>query len=103
MSSRELRDPGPAAGTGAILLCKAGLADGCEVTTHWGYIEQLRELAPNVTVKENARYVRDGRVVTSAGVSAGIDMSLWLVGELYGIDHAKATRRFMEYDPAPPY
>ena len=89
--------------TGSILLCRAGLAKDCEVTTHWGYIETLRELAPDVTVRENVRYIQDGRIVTSAGVSAGIDMSLWLVGELYGVEHAKKTRRFMEYDPAPPY
>jgi transcriptional regulator GlxA family with amidase domain len=89
--------------TGAILLCKAGLADGCEVTTHWAAIETLRELAPRATVREGVRYVRDGRIVTSAGVSAGIDMSLWLVGELFGVDHARKTRRLMEYDPAPPY
>lgn len=89
--------------TGAILLCKAGLAEGCEVTTHWAAIQTLRELAPRATVREGVRYVRDGRIVTSAGVSAGIDMSLWLVGELFGVDHAKKTRRLMEYDPAPPY
>jgi transcriptional regulator GlxA family with amidase domain len=89
--------------TGSILLCKAGLADGCEVTTHWAAIETLRALAPQVTVREQVRYVRAGRIVTSAGVSAGIDMSLWLVGELFDPDHARETRRFMEYDPAPPY
>jgi len=89
--------------TGSMLLCRAGLADGCEVTTHWGYVESLRELAPKSTVRENVRYIRDGRIVTSAGVSAGIDMSLWLVGELFGVEHAKKTRRFMEYDPEPPY
>lgn len=90
--------------TGSILLCRAGLAaDGCKVTTHWGYISTLRELAPQVTVLENVRYVQDGRIVTSAGVSAGIDMSLWLVGELWGPDHARTTRKLMEYDPAPPY
>ena len=89
--------------TGAIVLCKAGLADGCEVTTHWAYIDTLRELAPTVKVRERVRYVRDGRIVTSAGVSAGIDMSLWLVGELFGVEHARQTRRLMEYDPAPPY
>lgn len=88
--------------TGAILLCRAGLARGCDVTTHWGYIETLRELEPDVTVRENVRYVRDGRVVTSAGVSAGIDMSLWLVGEIFGPEHAMQTQRWMEYDPAPP-
>lgn len=88
--------------TGSILLCRAGLANDCNVTTHWGYIEQLRELAPNVTVQENVRYVRDGRIVTSAGVSAGIDMSLWLVGQILGAEHAKSTQRMMEYYPAPP-
>lgn len=89
--------------TGSILLCRAGLADGCEVTTHWGYISTLRELAPNVTVRENVRYIQDGRIVTSAGVSAGIDMSLWLVGELFSPAHSQRTRHLMEYDPAPPY
>ena len=52
---------------------------------------------------EDARYVRDGNVVTAAGVSAGIDMSLWVVGQLYGVPHARVVQRFMEYDPAPPY
>ena len=89
--------------TGSILLCRAGLATGCEVTTHWGYLETLQELAPDVRVRSDVRYVRDGRIVTSAGVSAGIDMSLWLVGELYGADHARETRRWMQYDPEPPY
>lgn len=89
--------------TGSWLLAKSGLAKGCEVTTHWAYIEALRELAPDVTVRENVRYIRDGRIVTSAGVSAGIDMSLWLVGELFDADHARKTRKFMEYDPEPPY
>ena len=89
--------------TGSVLLCRAGLAQGCEITTHWGYIETLRELAPDSKVLEDVRYVRDGRVVTSAGVSAGIDMSLWLVGEIYGADHARLTRKWMQYDPEPPY
>ncbi|MBW2232301.1 MAG: DJ-1/PfpI family protein [Deltaproteobacteria bacterium] len=89
--------------TGSILLAKSGLATGCEITTHWAYITTLRELAPHVTVRENIRYVRDGRIVTAAGVSAGIDMSLWLVGELFDADHSRKTRRFMEYDPEPPY
>lgn len=89
--------------TGSMLLAKSGLAKGREVTTHWGYISALRELAPEVRVREGVRYIRDGRIVTSAGVSAGIDMSLWLVGELFGPDHSRKTRRFMEYDPEPPY
>ena len=52
---------------------------------------------------ENVRYVRDGNLVTSAGVSAGIDMALWLTGQIFGVDHARLTQKAMEYDPAPPY
>jgi transcriptional regulator GlxA family with amidase domain len=89
--------------TGSMLLARSGLAKGCEVTTHWAYTSTLRDLAPDVTVREGVRYIRDGRIVTSAGVSAGIDMSLWLVGELFGVEHSKKTRQFMEYDPEPPY
>ncbi|HIG71200.1 MAG: DJ-1/PfpI family protein [Myxococcales bacterium] len=89
--------------TGAAILVKAGLAKGCKVTTHWGYIDQLRELAGDCVVLEKTRYVRDGRLVTAAGVSAGIDMSLWLVGQMFSPDHARNTQRMMEYDPAPPY
>jgi transcriptional regulator GlxA family with amidase domain len=88
--------------TGTLLLHEAGLAKGKRVTTHWGFVETLRQRG-DVEVLENVRYVRDGRLVTSAGVSAGIDMALWLVGQLYGPPHARQTQRFMEYDPAPPY
>ncbi len=89
--------------TGSLLLHGAGLIDGKRVTTHWAFIDQLREQAPNATVLANVRYVRDGNLVTAAGVSAGIDMSLWLVGQLWNVDLARSTQRFMEYDPAPPY
>ena len=89
--------------TGALLLHEAGLTAGKRVTTHWAFIEQLRKDAPKTTVLADIRYVRDGNVVTAAGVSAGIDMSLWLVGQIWNIDHARNTQRFMEYDPAPPY
>jgi transcriptional regulator GlxA family with amidase domain len=89
--------------TGSLLLQRAGLVDGRRVTTHWGFVSTLRESAPDTTVLDDVRYVRDGNTVTAAGVSAGIDMALWLVGQLWGIDHARATRRAMEYDPAPPY
>jgi transcriptional regulator GlxA family with amidase domain len=88
--------------TGALLLHGAGLARGKRVTTHWAFVTQLRERG-EVTVLENVRYVRDGNLVTAAGVSAGIDMSLWLVGQIHGPAHARQTQRFMEYDPAPPY
>ena len=88
--------------TGSMLLEAAGVIGGRNVTTHWAMIDTFREKG-TVTVLDSRRYVRDGNVVTAAGVSAGIDMSLWVVGQLYGIDHARGVQRMMEYDPAPPY
>jgi transcriptional regulator GlxA family with amidase domain len=89
--------------TGALVLHGAGLIADRRVTTHWAAIEELRGLAPDLTVLDNVRYVRDGDVVTSAGVSAGIDMALWLLGQLVTPEHARRTQYLMEYDPAPPY
>ncbi|MBX3446108.1 MAG: DJ-1/PfpI family protein [Parvibaculum sp.] len=89
--------------TGALLLCMAGPAREKRVTTHWGFIPTLRETGGAAVVLEEVRYVRDGNVVTAAGVSAGIDMALWLVGQMQGEDHARKTQRAMQYDPAPPY
>jgi transcriptional regulator GlxA family with amidase domain len=88
--------------TGAQILHAAGPARGKRVTTHWSFIETLRA-EPDLTVLEHRRWVRDGNVVTSAGVSAGIDMALWLVGQLHGPDAARTVQHFIEYDPAPPY
>lgn len=88
--------------TGALLLVAAGPAKGKRVTTHWSFIEALKSRG-DCDVQDHIRYVRDGNIVTAAGVSAGIDMALWLVGEIYGPDHARRTQRYMEYDPAPPY
>jgi transcriptional regulator GlxA family with amidase domain len=88
--------------TGALLLHEAGFARGRRVTTHWAFVEALRRRG-DVTVLENVRYVRDGNLVTAAGVSAGIDMALWLVGQLHGADVARTVQRGIEYDPAPPY
>jgi transcriptional regulator GlxA family with amidase domain len=89
--------------TGALLLCEAGLARGRRVTTHWAFIEDLRKRYPDVEVLADVRYVRDENVCTAAGVSAGIDLALWLTGQIWGIDTARKTQRAMEYDPAPPY
>jgi transcriptional regulator GlxA family with amidase domain len=88
--------------TGALLLHEAGAARGRRVTTHWGFVESLRERG-DVTVLERLRYVRDGNLVTAAGVSAGIDMALWLVGQLHGAEYARSIQRYIEYEPAPPY
>jgi len=89
--------------TGAMLLTAAGPARAKRVTTHWGFVEQLRKRGEAAQVLENIRYVRDGNVVTAAGVSAGIDMALWLTGQMHGPDFARKVQRAMEYDPAPPY
>lgn len=89
--------------TGSMVLAAAGLTAEKSVTTYWGVVEQFRELNLAKEVRGDVRYVRDGNIVTSAGVSAGIDMSLWLLGEIYGADHARAVQKYAEYYPQPPY
>lgn len=89
--------------TGALLLTAAGPARGKRVTTHWSFVASLRERGEAAEVLDGFRYVRDGNVVTAAGVSAGIDMALWLVGEWYDPKFARQIQRYMEYDPVPPY
>ena len=84
--------------TGAKLLAKRGLLDGKRATTHWGSVESLQRRHPEVDVVADARFVDAGPIVTSAGVSAGIDMSLHVVGRLYGEKIAARTARIMEYD-----
>jgi len=88
--------------TGALLLHEAGFARGKRVTTHWAFCQGLRDRG-DVEVLDGRRYVRDGRLLTAAGVSAGTDMALWLVGQLRTPDFARIVQRAMEYDPAPPY
>lgn len=84
--------------TGAFLLAEAGLLKGKQVTTHWGDIDNLRAGYPDSTVEAAARWIDEGSVVTSAGISAGIDMSLHLVSRLHSHDLARKTARQMEYD-----
>jgi transcriptional regulator GlxA family with amidase domain len=88
--------------TGALLLHEAGPARGRQVATHFAFEDTLAARG-DITVVRDARYVVDGDLVTSQGVSAGIDMALWLVGRLHGRDHARAVRRHIQYEPAPPY
>ncbi len=87
--------------TGAFLLAKRGLLDGKQATTHWASVAWMRETYPAITILDDARYVDAGRIVTSAGVSAGIDMSLYLVARLHGEAVARQTARQMEYDWQP--
>ena len=85
--------------TGALLLARAGLLGGLRVTTHHELLEMLRRMEPTAIVDPGARFHDNGAVVTAAGISAGIDASLHLVGRLLGPDAASATARYMEYGP----
>src|SRR6266498_1425565 len=83
--------------TGSMLLGFAGLLDGLHATTHWRSLDWMRESFPTVTVEYGKHFVQDGRVLTSAGISAGIDMSLKVVANYFGEEIARATARHMEY------
>ncbi len=83
--------------TGALLLAKVGLLDGLEATTHHGAIDLLRQTAPKTTVHDDRRLVDNVPVVCSAGIAAGIDMSLHVVARLLGREVAESTARQMEY------
>jgi transcriptional regulator GlxA family with amidase domain len=87
--------------TGALVYAAAGLLAGRPATTHWASIERLAELDATIDVRKEVRFVDDGDVITSAGVSAGIDMALHLVARLVDRDRAEAVRRGIEYAPAP--
>ncbi|NLE70807.1 MAG: DJ-1/PfpI family protein [Actinomycetales bacterium] len=88
--------------TGALVYAAAGLLAGRPATTHWSAVDELARLDPSVLVDTEARFLDDGDVVTSAGVSAGIDMALHLVARLESVEAARAVRRQIQYDPAPP-
>jgi transcriptional regulator GlxA family with amidase domain len=83
--------------TGAMLLGQAGLLDGRRATTHWRSLKWMRESFPAVTVEEALHVVEDGSVLTSAGISAGIDLALRVVMRYCGEEIARATARHMEY------
>jgi len=83
--------------TGALLLGQVGLLDGIRSTTHHSAFEILAELAPNTEVVRNERFVDNGKVITSAGISAGIDMSLHVVESFFGRETAQNTAAYMEY------
>lgn len=88
--------------TGSLVYAAAGLLKGRPATTHWMSLELLAELDPTVELRPDDRFVDDGDVITSAGVSAGIDMALHLVARLAGVSRAQQVRRGIQYDPAPP-
>jgi transcriptional regulator GlxA family with amidase domain len=86
--------------TGALVLGAAGILDGKRATTHWAFLDRLAQLGANPVPE---RVVEDGKVVTAAGVSAGIDMALTLAGRLAGDQVAQAIQLGIEYDPQPPF
>ncbi len=83
--------------TGSLLLGKAGLLDGKRATTHWRVLEEMRKLFPAVKVIDDQHVVEEGDLLTSAGISAGIDMALRVVTRHHGEAIARATARYMEY------
>jgi transcriptional regulator GlxA family with amidase domain len=86
--------------TGSLVLGAAGLLEGKRATSHWLFLEQLREFGADPV---GGRFVEDGKIVTAAGVSAGIDMALHLVGREVGPEVAQAVQLGIEYDPQPPF
>ncbi|BBY17808.1 DJ-1/PfpI family protein [Mycolicibacterium litorale] len=87
--------------TGSVILAAAGVLDGKRATSHWMALSLLKPFG--VTAVGDERVVRDGKVVTAAGVSAGIDLAMWLAAQIAGEPHAKVTQLILEYDPRPPF
>lgn len=88
--------------TGSLVYAAAGLLTGRPATTHWASLNLLSEIDPSIKTDVAARFVDDGDVLTSAGVSAGIDMALHLVARFAGSERAREVRRGIQYDPHPP-
>ncbi len=84
--------------TGALLLAKAGLLENLAATTHHLAIDLLKQVAPNTEIRASDRFVDNGKIIVSAGISAGIDMSLYTVAKLLGKEVATETAEYMEYD-----
>ncbi len=87
--------------TGALILGAAGLLKGLPATTHWYKMGVLKIMGAKA--QPDQRIVRSGKIVTAAGVSAGIDLALWLAGEIAGRERAEAIQLTIEYDPQPPF
>jgi len=88
--------------TGALVYADAGLLDGRPATTYWSAFDELLQLGRDIEPRPDDRFVDDREVVTSAGVSAGIDMALHLVARLGSPEKAREVRRYIQYDPDPP-
>jgi transcriptional regulator GlxA family with amidase domain len=84
--------------TGALLLAKAELLNGKMATTHWMDLDRLEQEFPEVNVQRGVKFVDQGNIITAAGISAGINMSLYIVGKLLGEEVSRFTAKRMEYD-----
>lgn len=89
--------------SGSFVYGRMGLLDGRQCTTYHAIIEKFQEMNAGARVIRNRRYVQDGKYVTAAGVSAGIDMSLWLLGQIKSPQFAREVQQYIEYFPEPPY
>jgi len=86
--------------SGSVILAAAGILNGKKATSHWGAIHMLKDFG---VTPSSERYIQEGKTITAQGVSAGIDMALFLVGQIVGAEKAKAYQLFIEYDPNPPF
>lgn len=84
--------------TGSFILAEAGLLEGKRATTHWTSLDRMEKTYPSVCVKREVKFVDEGHLITSAGISAGIEMALHVVAALYGVETAAHTAKHMEYD-----
>ncbi len=84
--------------TGSLILAKAGLLENLSATTHKGAVKQMQEIAPNTKLYPQERWVDNGRIILSAGISAGIDMSLYVISKLLGKEAADETAKYMQYE-----
>ena len=88
--------------TGSLVYADNGMLDGLPATTHWDSLDLLGDLGTDIEVRPDDRFVDAGNVITAAGVSAGIDMALYLLTRLHSPDRAREVRRYIQYDPEPP-
>lgn len=88
--------------TGALVLADAGLLQGRAATTHWEDFDELLQIDGSIQARREDRYVDEGDVITAAGVSAGIDMALYLIVRLHSEDRAREIKRGIQYEPEPP-
>ena len=86
--------------SGSVILAAAGILNGKKATSHWGTLAMLSDYG---AIPTSERYIQEGKIITAQGVSAGIDMALFLVSQIVGVEKAKAYQLFIEYDPNPPF